>query len=661
MQGGDDGPDPSVTFVADGKVVSEVEYGKDDSSLPPSKVPAVPQKEGYTSRWSSYSLSGGDVTVNAVYSPITYYATFTIGSDKVAQVPFTVETKEIKAPDAPRKDGYHVEWSSHTVQARSFEISGKYVPTTYKATFIDTKGTAGTSDDISYVRYFTVNTAAVSEPAISAKAGYTTAWQNYTLGLGDITVRSVYTPITYKATFIDTKGTAGTSDDTTVAVRYFNVASGSISEPALPAKAGYKVEWSRYSLGASDITVKAVYSLIYYKATFVDTKATSDSSDDTTVAVRYFSVENPTVSEPPVPAKKGFTVTWPSYTLGTSDITVKTTYVMNVYTATFVDTKGTVSPSDDKVVATRNFNVYSTSISEPAVPSKVGYNVTWSGYTLGTADITVKTVYSIISYKATFVDTHNTSASADDTIAGIMYFTVNTQKLEPQSFVKDASLRYYNVDWGFVPGMHQNVTLRSSYSPYYADVNVTLVNHFDESAPISLYVDGTVYGTYTIASGGSRTVTVHEVLKSDSKSMSLFASGTAGGKTVNSGTVTETLVNKGQFSEKFVLDPGAHTANIVVNVFNNNSTFESKVTNFYFNGTKVNDSEVGSVSWHIDPKGTIAVMFSYTFSQFDAAVHVTLDAQCKVVTWIDENSGSADVTMHGSETAYTGIISVSRA
>lgn len=40
---------------------------------------------------------------------------------------------------------------------------------------------------------------------------------------------------------------------------------------------------------------------------------------------------------------------------------------------------------------------------------------------------------------------------------------------------------------------------------------------------------------------------------------------------------------------------------------------------------------------------------------------MTLDAQCKVVTWIDENSGSADVTMHGSETVYTGIISVSRA
>lgn len=93
--GGDEEDSAStVTFVADGKVVKEVEYEDGDSALPSSKVPAVPAKPGYTSHWNTYSLNGKDITVNAVYSPITYYATFTIGSDKVAQVPFTVETKE---------------------------------------------------------------------------------------------------------------------------------------------------------------------------------------------------------------------------------------------------------------------------------------------------------------------------------------------------------------------------------------------------------------------------------------------------------------------------------------------------------------------------------------------------------------------------------------
>lgn len=57
----------TVTFVADGKVVKTVEYTVGDTSV---AEPAVPAKEGYTGKWSNYTLGASNITVNAIYTRI---------------------------------------------------------------------------------------------------------------------------------------------------------------------------------------------------------------------------------------------------------------------------------------------------------------------------------------------------------------------------------------------------------------------------------------------------------------------------------------------------------------------------------------------------------------------------------------------------------------
>ncbi len=82
----------------------------------------------------------------------------------------------------------------------------------------------------------------------------------------------------------------------------------------------------------------------------------------------------------------------------TTEIPVGTTGEINLYakweiieyTATFMD--GTT------VVKEVKFTVETESIDEPAVPSHVGYNGEWEEYTLGTEDITINAVYTLIPY-----------------------------------------------------------------------------------------------------------------------------------------------------------------------------------------------------------------------------------------------------------------------
>jgi hypothetical protein len=73
--------------------------------------------------------------------------------------------------------------------------------------------------------------------------------------LDGVTETVTYTPIEYTATFVDENGE-------TVEAITFTVETESITEPAVPEKAGYAGEWEEYTLGTSDITIKPVYANI---------------------------------------------------------------------------------------------------------------------------------------------------------------------------------------------------------------------------------------------------------------------------------------------------------------------------------------------------------------------------------------------------------------
>lgn len=69
----DDGGDPNqvytVTFVVDGLAVSTQTYTPKNPTV---IEPNVPEKIGYTGAWQNYTLTKGNITVNAIYTPKTY-------------------------------------------------------------------------------------------------------------------------------------------------------------------------------------------------------------------------------------------------------------------------------------------------------------------------------------------------------------------------------------------------------------------------------------------------------------------------------------------------------------------------------------------------------------------------------------------------------------
>ena len=62
----------TITFVADGVTIETRTYTVANKNI---DEPAVPAKTGYNGAWESYTLTTGDVTVNAVYTAKTYVVT----------------------------------------------------------------------------------------------------------------------------------------------------------------------------------------------------------------------------------------------------------------------------------------------------------------------------------------------------------------------------------------------------------------------------------------------------------------------------------------------------------------------------------------------------------------------------------------------------------
>ena len=205
-----------VTFIADGQVVDSFEYKKKADSV---TEPAVPAKPGYTGTWSSYDLGSGDLTVNAIYTPITYTATFKADGVVVSKTTFTVETKTLNMPAVPTKAGYTGVWGSYTIGPNNMDINAVYTIADYKVEF-------KADNEIVKTEYYNINDKTITEPAVPEKAGYTGAWESYELTTGDKVVNAVYTPIGYTVTF--------KADGQIVETIPYDVTNKNITEPQAP-------------------------------------------------------------------------------------------------------------------------------------------------------------------------------------------------------------------------------------------------------------------------------------------------------------------------------------------------------------------------------------------------------------------------------------------
>ena len=321
-----------ATFVdKDGKEIAKVPFTVEDKTI---TAPAAPTLAGYNVTWPAYELFSADryketgsynLTIKAEYAAIKYSVTFKADGKDVAILYYTVENKTITEPAVPAKEGYTGKWEAYTLDIGDKVVNAVYTKIDtppvdeedkYYITFVDWDGNV--IEKIEFTK--STDPSTIKAPAtIPEKAGYNVSWPSFTLfdekrfeetGTYSFTVKAVYEPIEYTATFM--------ADGKVIAEVPFTVESKTITEPAIPAKAGYTGAWSSYTLGTEDITIDAIYSTISYKVTFV--------ADGEEVAVLYYTVENREIDEPEVPAKEGFTGAWEDYTLDMGDKTVNAVY-----------------------------------------------------------------------------------------------------------------------------------------------------------------------------------------------------------------------------------------------------------------------------------------------------------------------------------------------
>ena len=205
---------------------------------------------------------------------------------------------------------------------------------------------------------------------------------------------------TYNITYENTLG-AENSNPATYNIESATITLADITSPGYTFEGWFAGEEKVESieLGSyGDITLTAKWAVITYNITYENTKGAANGNPAT------YNIETAiTLSD----------ITSPGYTfegwfageekvesieLGSyGDITLTAKWAVNTYTATFVNSDGTVGTVD--------FDIEDTALSEPAVPQRTGYTGAWEAYEIKAEDLTINAVYTPITYNITYENT----------------------------------------------------------------------------------------------------------------------------------------------------------------------------------------------------------------------------------------------------------------
>jgi len=240
----------TVTFK-----IGETTYDTKEIILGQKVSKPIYTKNGYTIKWYNESSEWNfdnavtaDLVLTLYEEVIEYTATFKADGQIVTTRTFTVEDTEIaNIPQVPSKAGYTGAWESYTIKAENIVVNAKYTAIEYTATF-------KADGEVVEIRTFTVEDTEIANiPQVPNKAGYTGAWESYTIKAENIVVNSKYTAIEYTATF--------KADGVVVETRTFTVEDTEIADvPQVPSKAGYTGVWENYTIKAENITINAIYT-----------------------------------------------------------------------------------------------------------------------------------------------------------------------------------------------------------------------------------------------------------------------------------------------------------------------------------------------------------------------------------------------------------------
>ena len=176
------------TYTIDGNLIATQTVPNGDTTTP---HPAVPAKAHYGGEWELLSVDGNNEYYCAKYTPITYTVTFIANGETVGTQTYTVENKSIVAPSVPAKQHYeNGAWESYTLDGGNKTVNATYTPITYTVTFIANGKTVDTQTYT--VENKSIVEPAVPDAPYGYYEIEKTVWQDYTLDGGNKTVNAIY-------------------------------------------------------------------------------------------------------------------------------------------------------------------------------------------------------------------------------------------------------------------------------------------------------------------------------------------------------------------------------------------------------------------------------------------------------------------------------------
>lgn len=291
----------TVSFIADGilqKTESYSYYAKDLDE------PPIPPKTGYTAQWEEYALTGGDITVNAIYSPVIYFVRYFYDGTLVHECNCAYDDIYNNQPPVTDVRGCEAKWE-YTFDGSDCTARLGYIPIIYTVNFVIDGNTVKT-----------VTATVLDEssdyplPEIPAREHYSAEWIKTMAEGKTVEYAPRYTPVTYKAEFRD--------GDNKIYEQTYDVENPRITKPPAPSREHYDCEWESYTLDGGDKIINLIVTPKVYTVSFY--------ANGTLAHTVEYTIENTNITPPPVPEVAGMYGSWESFTVDGGDITVNAVY-----------------------------------------------------------------------------------------------------------------------------------------------------------------------------------------------------------------------------------------------------------------------------------------------------------------------------------------------
>ena len=203
--------------------------------------PGINPKEGYTAVWEEYNVEEmtSDLTVNPIYIPIEYTATFVnrTNDEVLGTTTFTVEDTTLKnIPALPTLFGYTYAWENYQIEAHDMTVYCDKTPNVHTIKFFEDEEK---TIQVGETQEFTIETQSIVEPEVPHHDGFDGLWPEYDLkGDVDLEIVAQYIEHMYYIQFTFEGNPVGNP------VGYhFEDTYEDIEKPELPTKTGYTVAW----------------------------------------------------------------------------------------------------------------------------------------------------------------------------------------------------------------------------------------------------------------------------------------------------------------------------------------------------------------------------------------------------------------------------------